>query len=268
MLKSLVGRHAGVNGAANRIRGSLATGNSLTQREQWVRILAFIPSGSCLRDKERHSVQRAALFGHWRVHWPAATQYAAGPKLGRVPAQVRGALSRFLGRLRAVEQALALAIQISEMIRLKSVGENTKQKVARQVNGRSPTKNSVPTLPEFTDVEIAQLWITRAGDTGTSAASQVTSGHGKPVRQRPLMTMTASPKRTAFWAIPRLAGEGEIDPLNRSALPTRGCRHIRGLPSVLPRACQLRCLFDPPALRAARVSPSDSEGLRQPIDRR
>ena len=69
---------------------------------------------------------------------PLAAQYAAGPKLGNMPAQVRGALSRFLGGLRAIEEALALAVQIAEMIRLKSVGENPKQKVARQVDGRSP----------------------------------------------------------------------------------------------------------------------------------
>jgi hypothetical protein len=43
------------------------------------------------------------------------------------------------------------------MIRLKSVGENPKQKVARQVSGRSPTKHRVPAVPQLIDVEIAQL---------------------------------------------------------------------------------------------------------------
>jgi hypothetical protein len=65
-------------------------------------------------------------------------------------------LSRFLRRLRAIKQALTLAIQITQMIRLKSVGNNTKQKMARQVRRRSPAKHSAPTVPELTDVEIAQ----------------------------------------------------------------------------------------------------------------
>ena len=56
-----------------------------------------------------------------------------------------------------VEQALALAIQIAEMIRLKSVGENPKQKMARQVRRWSSANHSVPAVPQITDVEIAQL---------------------------------------------------------------------------------------------------------------
>ena len=80
----------------------------------------------------------------------------AGPELGSTPAQVRGALSRFLGGPRAIEQALTLAIQIAEMIRLKAVGEHPKQKVARQVNGPSPAKYRLPAVPELSDVEIAQ----------------------------------------------------------------------------------------------------------------
>ena len=87
---------------------------------------------------------------------PFAAQHGARPKLGSTPAQVRGALSRFLGGPRAIEQALTLAIQIAEMIRLKAVGEHPKQKVARQVNGRSPAKYRLPAVPELSDVEIAQ----------------------------------------------------------------------------------------------------------------
>jgi hypothetical protein len=86
---------------------------------------------------------------------PFASQHGASLKLGSTPTQVRGALSRFFGRLRAIKQALTLAIQIAEVIRLKAVGENPKQKVARQVNGRSPAKDCLPAVPEFTDVEIA-----------------------------------------------------------------------------------------------------------------
>ena len=36
------------------------------------------------------------------------------------------------GKLRAIKQPLTLAIQIAEVIRLKPIGENTKEKVARQ----------------------------------------------------------------------------------------------------------------------------------------
>ena len=63
---------------------------------------------------------------------PFAAQHGARPKLRSTPAQVCGALSRCLGRLRAIKQPLTLAIQIAEVIRLKPIGENTKEKVARQ----------------------------------------------------------------------------------------------------------------------------------------
>ena len=43
------------------------------------------------------------------------------------------------------------------MVRLNPIGKDTKQQMARQVNGRSPTKDSVPAVPQLTDVEIAQL---------------------------------------------------------------------------------------------------------------
>ena len=78
---------------------------------------------------------------------PFAAQHGARPKLGSTPAQVRGALSCFLGGPRAIEQALTLAIQIAEMIHLQPVGEHSKQKVARQVNGRSPAKGGLPGAP-------------------------------------------------------------------------------------------------------------------------
>ena len=77
---------------------------------------------------------------------PFAAQHGARTKLGSTPAQVRGALSRFLGKLRAIKQALTLGIQIAEMIRLQLVGEHPKQKVARQVNGRSPAKYRLPAV--------------------------------------------------------------------------------------------------------------------------
>lgn len=88
---------------------------------------------------------------------PFAAQHGAGPQLGRTPAQVRGTLSRFFRGLRAVQQALRLAIQIAEMVRLKPVGENPKQKMPWQLRRRPPAKDNVPAVPQLTDVEIAQL---------------------------------------------------------------------------------------------------------------
>ena len=60
------------------------------------------------------------------------------------------------GDFRAIKQALTLAIQIAELIRLKPVGQHPQQKVARQVNGRSLAKYRLPAVPELGDVEIAQ----------------------------------------------------------------------------------------------------------------
>lgn len=62
---------------------------------------------------------------------PFAAQHGARPKLRSTPAQVRGAcpLSR---ETPAIKQPLTLAIPIAEVIRLKPIGENTKEKVARQ----------------------------------------------------------------------------------------------------------------------------------------
>jgi len=77
-------------------------------------------------------------------------------QLRSASAQVHRALSRFFGRLRAIGQALALATQIAETIRLKSIGENTKQQVARQVRRWSLAKDTMPAVPQFTDIESAQ----------------------------------------------------------------------------------------------------------------
>ena len=72
------------------------------------------------------------------------------------PAQVDGALSGLLGRHRAVEQALALGVQVTQLVGLKPVGQNAKQQMAGQVRGRSPPEHGVPTSSKLTDVEIAQ----------------------------------------------------------------------------------------------------------------
>jgi hypothetical protein len=53
-----------------------------------------------------------------------------------------------------IEQAPALAIQVTQAIGLKPVSQNTKQEMTGQVRGRSPPQYSVPTSPKRTDIEI------------------------------------------------------------------------------------------------------------------
>jgi hypothetical protein len=58
-----------------------------------------------------------------------------------MPAQVNRPLSRFLGGFRAIEQTSTLAIQITQMIGLKSVSENAEQEMPGQVwGGGAPPK--------------------------------------------------------------------------------------------------------------------------------
>src|SRR5438552_10570508 len=72
-----------------------------------------------------------------------------------MPAQVHRTLSCVLGRHRAVKQALALGIQITQLIGLKPVGQNAEQKVG-QARGRRSSECILPSDPKFPDVEIAQ----------------------------------------------------------------------------------------------------------------
>ena len=55
-----------------------------------------------------------------------------------------------------IEQSLTLAIQVAQMIGLKSVRQNTKQEVAGQVRRRPSPEFVVPTGPKLADVEITQ----------------------------------------------------------------------------------------------------------------
>ena len=93
-----------------------------------------------------------------RCIWPFHSRPSTVPGLRSAvrPAQVHGALSGVLGRPRAIEQALALAIQVTQLIGLKPVSQNAKQEMAGQVRGRSPPEYGVPTGPKLTDVEITQ----------------------------------------------------------------------------------------------------------------
>ena len=72
------------------------------------------------------------------------------------PGHLHGALPGVLGRHRTVEQTLALAVQVAQMVGLKPVSQNAKQQVAGQVRGRPPPEYGMPTASKLPDVEIAQ----------------------------------------------------------------------------------------------------------------
>jgi hypothetical protein len=87
---------------------------------------------------------------------PFATQHRARPQLGVTPARVDRTLSCVLGRYRPVEQALALGIQVTQLIGLKPVSQNAEQEVAGQVRGRRSPERILPPDPKLIDVEITQ----------------------------------------------------------------------------------------------------------------
>jgi hypothetical protein len=64
---------------------------------------------------------------------PFATQDGPRPNVGRTPAQVHRVLAGFLWKLRAIEQALTIAIQVPQDIGLKPVSQHAEQEMARQV---------------------------------------------------------------------------------------------------------------------------------------
>jgi hypothetical protein len=66
-----------------------------------------------------------------------------------------GSLPSLLGRFRAIQQTLALGVEITEVIGLEPVSQNAKQQVTGQVCGCSSTEHRVPTGPECTDIEVA-----------------------------------------------------------------------------------------------------------------
>ena len=61
-----------------------------------------------------------------------------------------------LGRLRTVEQPLTLTIQVTQLISLKPIRQNTEQQMTGQVRRRSPPEYGLPTVSKLTDVEITQ----------------------------------------------------------------------------------------------------------------
>jgi hypothetical protein len=79
----------------------------------------------------------------------------------------------------------------------------------------------------------------------------------KPVRQRPLLTMTASPRRTAYWAIPRLAGEGATPRKPFCASPLAAA----GTPAACLQCSHGRANFD--VVRPARGQSSASGAVER-----
>ena len=79
-------------------------------------------------------------FGQDRhpVHLPVpfSAQHGAGPEFCGTLTNAHGTLSGLLGRPRAIEQALAFAIQVTQLVGLQPVGQNAKQQMAGQVRGR------------------------------------------------------------------------------------------------------------------------------------
>jgi hypothetical protein len=67
-----------------------------------------------------------------------------------------GSLPSLLGRFRAIQQTLALGVEITQVIGLEPVSQNAKQQMMGQVSGRSPPEHRVPAGSERTDIEFAQ----------------------------------------------------------------------------------------------------------------
>jgi len=55
-----------------------------------------------------------------------------------------------------VEQPLTLTIQVTQLIGLKPIRQNTEQQVTGQVRRCSPPEYGLPAVPKLTDVKITQ----------------------------------------------------------------------------------------------------------------
>jgi hypothetical protein len=66
-------------------------------------------------------------------------------------------LPRFLGRLRTVEQTLTLIIQVTQLIGLKPIRQNTEQQMTGQVRRRSPPEYGLPTVSKPREKSEANL---------------------------------------------------------------------------------------------------------------
>ncbi len=87
---------------------------------------------------------------------PFAAQNGTGLKLRALLAPCHGTLASLFRRFRAIEQALALGVEVAPMIRLQAIGQNTEQQMTGEVRGRWSPPDCVPTAAKPADVEIAQ----------------------------------------------------------------------------------------------------------------
>ncbi len=72
------------------------------------------------------------------------------------PVAVHCTLPSILWWSRAIQQPLALSIEIAEMIGLKPIGQDTEQQMTWQVRGCPPSEYRMPTRLQTAEVEIAQ----------------------------------------------------------------------------------------------------------------
>jgi hypothetical protein len=86
----------------------------------------------------------------------------------------------------AIEQALALGIQVTQSIDLKLVGQDAEQQMAGQVRGRSPAEHGLPTGPKLTDIEITQGAISTSSVLRFGGAGPMLTRGMAPQRDRRL----------------------------------------------------------------------------------
>jgi hypothetical protein len=87
---------------------------------------------------------------------PFAVQFRAWGQIHTAARQIYRALPHVFCRQRAVEQTLALRVEITQQIGLMPVSQDSKQKMAGNVRVRSPAEYRMPARLKVADVEIAQ----------------------------------------------------------------------------------------------------------------
>ncbi len=87
---------------------------------------------------------------------PLPGQYGAGPDRGRNSARIDRPLPSGLGRGRIVKQALALTVEIPELIGLQPVGQHAQKQMPRQVSRRLPPERRVPAGSQRAEIKITQ----------------------------------------------------------------------------------------------------------------
>jgi hypothetical protein len=87
---------------------------------------------------------------------PFAGQHCARPQLSGRSVRVHRSLAGIFGWSRTIEKTSALDIEIAETVGLEPIGQNTKQEMARQARGRSPSKHGARTGLKRSNIEIAQ----------------------------------------------------------------------------------------------------------------